>query len=174
MINQLANPAANALSNPNPVNNLRMPTPGFRSIPRPRPTPVRPTPFMPTYHRGTDFVKQTGPAMLERGEKVIPKEENMDSVKDVLGGHETKKPEKKVKHIVHRRTKNGGHIFEHHFTHPEHHEKEEHAYNSDKDAVAHFMANATDMQPQSAETGAGPEAQGGQEQAQPSPTMPSV
>lgn len=74
-------------------------------------------------------------------------EDMMNSVADVLGGPHVQKPPKQIEHIRHRRTKNGGHIFEHHFTHPEHYKFEEHAHDNTDDAVNHFIEHGTDMNP---------------------------
>lgn len=130
---------------------------GFMPGPRPRPT----SPILhniPVFHEGTNYVQKTGPAILEKGEAVIPKEKNMhgfESTKDVLGGHESHKPPKKIKEIRHRHGADGSHIFEHHHHHPEHHPMEEHTAHNDDAAVNHFMEHATSPNPGEAEANAG-------------------
>jgi hypothetical protein len=79
----------------------------------------------------------------------------MDSVKDILGGHEAHKPAKKIKEIRHRHGADGSHIFEHHHTHPEHHPMEEHTAPHDDAAIEHFMQNATQPAEGQAEAEAG-------------------
>lgn len=99
------------------------------------------------YHNGNAKVlgKNDVPAILEKGERVLSKDDNkkigkmsnMDLVKSALmykkpammahePDAEPPKPEKKLKEIRIRKSKNGGHIIEHHFTHPETHQMEEH------------------------------------------------
>ena len=80
----------------------------------------------------------------------------MMGIQDVLGGPHVTKPPKELDHIRHRRTKNKGHIFEHHFTHPEEYKHEEHAFGDDDSALKHFMTNGTDKTPEP-----DPEAAGG-------------
>lgn len=41
--------------------------------PDPQPPPPQQAQAAPSYHRGTKFVKRTGPAILQRGEAVVPK-----------------------------------------------------------------------------------------------------
>lgn len=72
--------------------------------------------------------------------------ETMKHLADVMGGGSSK-PAKKIHHIRHRRTANGGHVFEHHHTHPEHHPTEEHSYDTTDGAVSHFIDHATDENP---------------------------
>jgi hypothetical protein len=83
-----------------------------------------------SFKKGTSHVPKTGLYKLHEGEAVIPKEKNMDSMKDkmteALGG-EAKKPKKEIKEMVHRKTTNGKHIIVHKHHHPEHHPDEEHA-----------------------------------------------
>ena len=106
---------------------------------------------MKSYKKGTDYVPETGPAILHEGEAVIPKEKNkmkdngFDAVKDALGGvDKSKKPKKEIKHLVHKRSKNGGHIIEHHHTAPEHHPMEEHTFDNHDDMLNHVMEHMTD------------------------------
>lgn len=68
----------------------------------------------------------------------------LENLKDILGGPEEKKPPKTMKHILHRRTTNGGHVFEHHFTHPEHYPMEDFAHSTSDSAIQHFTDHGTD------------------------------
>ena len=83
-----------------------------------------------SFKKGTSHVPKTGIYKLHEGEAVIPKEKNMDSVKDKmissLGGDE-KKPKKEIKEMHIRKTANGKHIVKHSHHHPEHHPDEEHS-----------------------------------------------
>lgn len=71
-----------------------------------------------------------------------------------LGGDDSKPP-KVISHIVHRKSANGDHIFEHHHTHPEHHPKEEHTKRGDDEMVEHMMQHAGTPNPGEAEADAG-------------------
>ena len=111
-----------------------------------------------SFKKGTSHVPKTGIYKLHEGEAVIPKEKNMDSVKDKmissLGGDE-KKPKKEVKEIRTRKGKSGGYIHEHHHTHPEHHPMEEH---TSKDSAAmhdHMEEHMGEPNPGEAEADAG-------------------
>ena len=119
-----------------------------------------------SYAKGTSHVPKTGIYKLHEGEAVIPKDKNMDSIKDkmteALGGSD-KKPKKEIKEIRTRKGKSGGYIHEHHHTHPEHHSMEEH---TSKDAAAmhdHMEEHMGEANPGEAEADAGqhgiPEAQ---------------
>jgi len=83
-----------------------------------------------SFKKGTSHVPKTGLYKLHEGEAVIPKEKNMDSMKDkmteALGG-EAKKPKKEIKEMHVRKTANGKHIVTHKHHHPEHHPDEEHS-----------------------------------------------
>ena len=83
-----------------------------------------------SYEKGTSHVPKTGIYKLHEGEAVIPKEKNMDSMKDkmtdALGGSD-KKPKKEIKEMHVRKTANGKHIVTHKHHHPEHHPDEEHS-----------------------------------------------
>jgi hypothetical protein len=121
----MINPNMN-MSNPNPIRPEPKPDPVKNPIvPRRIGEPVRTDPFMPVsmpvFHKGTSFVEKTGPAILERGEKVIPKEKNMDSlnaIQGVLGGHNIPKTPKKIKEMIHTKSHNGRHIVTHTHHHP--------------------------------------------------------
>lgn len=95
-----------------------------------------------TFHKGTDYVPKTGAYVLEKGEKVVPKEQNMsmDHLKDALGGNDKNaKPKKELKEIRTRKAKDGKIIHEHHFTHPEHYDKEEHVSANQDELVDHML-----------------------------------
>jgi hypothetical protein len=83
-----------------------------------------------SFKKGTSHVPKTGIYKLHEGEAVIPKEKNMDNMKDkmteALGGSE-KAPKKEIKEMIHRKTANGKHIIVHKHHHPAHHPDEEHA-----------------------------------------------
>jgi hypothetical protein len=119
-------------------------------------------PGIPIFHKGVDVVPHTGPAILEKGEKVIPKEQNMDnmsSIKDILGSKETHKPKKVIKAIHTRKVKgHGGHtsyVHEHHHTHPEHHPMEEHSSANQDEMVSHMMDHMGEPNPGEQEANAG-------------------
>jgi hypothetical protein len=82
-----------------------------------------------SFEKGTSHVPKTGIYKLHEGEAVIPKDKNMDSMKDKmmdsLGGE--KKPKKEIKEMHIRKTANGKHIVTHKHHHPEHHPDEEHS-----------------------------------------------
>ena len=122
--------------------------------------PEMPIGRMPMYHSGTEYVPSTGPALLEKGEAVIPKEKNMDSVKDVLGGHGHIKAPKRIKEMVHSKSHNGKHIIVHkHHTphdHPDH--DEVHALDNMSDVHDHIENHAGEPnEGEQAEAGAGPQ-----------------
>ena len=83
-----------------------------------------------SFKQGTSHVPKTGIYKLHEGEAVVPKEKNMENLKDKvmssLGG-EDKKPKKEIKEIHIRKTANGKHIVKHVHHHPEHHPDEEHS-----------------------------------------------
>jgi hypothetical protein len=98
---------------------------------RPESSPgLRPLPPLGSYEKGTSHVPKTGIYKLHEGEAVIPKDKNMDSMKDkmteALGGSD-KKPKKEIKEMHIRKTANGKHIVTHKHHHPEHHQDEEHS-----------------------------------------------
>src|SRR5580658_7772343 len=101
---------------------------------------------MPMFHDGTSYVPHTGPALLEKGEAVIPKEENkhMNSVSDVLGGPSKIKAKKRIKEIAHSKSHNGKHIITHRH-HPPHDGKEHeeiHALDNMSDVHSHIEDHA--------------------------------
>jgi hypothetical protein len=81
-----------------------------------------------SFKKGTSHVPKTGVYKLHEGEAVIPKDKNMDSMKDKmmdsLGGD--KKPKKEIKEMVHSKSHNGHHIVVHKHHRPEHHPDETH------------------------------------------------
>lgn len=116
------------------------------SKPAPTGSPAKPH-KMPKYHKGTDYVPKTGPAVLKKGEAVLDTKEaaehramkhGMDSVASELGG-KSEKPKKEIKHIVTKKAKTGGYIHEHHHTAPEHHPMEEHVSPNQDAMVEHMM-----------------------------------
>jgi hypothetical protein len=79
------------------------------------------------YHTGTPYVPKTGPAILKKGEAVIAAEHNPmnpENLYDKVPGM-MPKPKKEMSHMMIRKAK-GGHVVEHHFTHPADHKMEEH------------------------------------------------
>lgn len=64
-------------------------------------------------------------------------------------------PEKKIKHIVTRKSANGGHVHEHHHTHPDVHPMEEHTTQGDDGMVGHMMDNMGTPNPGEAQADAG-------------------
>ncbi len=95
-----------------------------------RPGEKRPGPDgMPTYHKGVASVPKTGPAVLKKGEAVIPAEHNPmnpENMFDKVAGMPAKKPAKVIDHLKVRKAASGGHIIEHHHTEPGAHKMEEH------------------------------------------------
>lgn len=67
-----------------------------------------------------------------------------DRATSVLGGggkKSEKKPEKKISHIVVKKSHNGDHIHEHHHTHPDHHPSETHTTRGDDEMIQHLLSN---------------------------------
>jgi hypothetical protein len=105
---------------------------------------------LPVYHKGTDYVPKTGPAVLKKGEAVIPAHENpMNPMNPYAKVTEaTEKPAKKIKHIVTRKAKSGGYIHEHHHTEPMHHEMQEHVTKNQNDMLAHMKEHMGTAEPE--------------------------
>jgi len=129
----------------------------------PKGSPAKPPSKMPKYHKGTDFVPKTGPAILKKGEAVLNNKDaaehramkhGMEGAASELGGHEAK-PKKEIKHIVTKKAKSGGYIHEHHHTHPEHHPMEEHVSKDQDGMMAHMMEHMGEANPGEAEADAG-------------------
>jgi hypothetical protein len=97
-----------------------------------------------SFEKGTSHVPKTGIYKLHEGEAVIPKDKNMDSMKDKmmdsLGGE--KKPKKEIKEMIHRKTTNGKHVIVHKHHHPEHHPDEEHAMENMAEVHQHMEDHA--------------------------------
>lgn len=95
-----------------------------------RPGEKRPGPDgMPVYHKGTTSVAKTGPAIVKKGEAIIPAEHNPmnpENMFDKVAGMPAKKPAKVIDHLKVRKAASGGHIIEHHHTEPGAHKMEEH------------------------------------------------
>jgi len=124
-----------------------------------------------SFKKGTSHVPKTGIYKLHEGEAVIPKDKNMDSMKDkmteALGGND-KKPKKEIKEMVHRKTTNGKHIVVHKHHHPEHHPDEEHAMNTMAELHQHMEDHAGTPNEGEGQESAGP-AGAAQMTAAPSP-----
>jgi hypothetical protein len=101
------------------------------------------------YKKGTAYVPKTGPAMLHKGEAVIPAEGNpMGLAESALAHGEQKappKPKKRIKEIRTRKAKSGGYIHEHHHTRPDAHPMEEHTSPDQAGMLAHMTDNAPNM-----------------------------
>lgn len=97
-----------------------------------------------SFEKGTSHVPKTGIYKLHEGEAVIPKDKNMDSMKDKmmdsLGGD--KKPKKEIKEMVHSKSHNGHHIVVHKHHHPEHHPDETHTLDDMAALHAHMDQHA--------------------------------
>jgi hypothetical protein len=119
---------------------------------------------MPSYKHGTDFVPETGPAMLHKGEKVTPAKENMKNMFSKITEGDAK-PKKEIKRIIHTKMHDGKVHTTHEHHHPMH--PDEHfAHNDAKEVKAHMdqaMGGASDGAP------AGGDDQMGQLTASPSP-----
>ena len=129
--------------------------------------PAKPKGASPTpkYHKGTDYVPKTGPAILKKGEAVLNTEdasklrevkmskEWSKDAKDGLGGKD-EKPPKEISHIVHHKMVGGGHHFEHHHTHPAH-PVEHHFAKDDDGMVEHMLQHAGTPNPGEQEAEAG-------------------
>lgn len=78
-----------------------------------------------------------------------------DAVSDHMGGHDGKAPKKEIHEIRVRKGKSGGHVIEHHHTHPGHHPMEEHVTKTDDDMADHMLQNAGNPNPGEAAADAG-------------------
>jgi len=114
---------------------------------------------MKSYEKGTDFVEKTGPAILHKGEAVVPKEKNMKSVTDKmkasLSGDD--KPKKEIKEIHTRKTHDGKLVHKHIHHSPAHHPDEEHISNDSAEMHQH-MDDHAGMPPNEGEQPAAPAA----------------
>ena len=120
----------------------------------------------PKYHKGTDYVPKTGPAILKKGEAVLNTKDaakhreakNMKSTYDVsdeLGGKKEEKPKKEIAHIKTEKGKSGGYIHTHTHTHPEAHPEEKHVSPDQDQMVQHMMQNMGTPNPGETEADAG-------------------
>ncbi len=138
-----------------------------------KPAPETPKPATPKYHKGTDYVPKTGPAILKKGEAVLNNKDAEDyrqgkpmkasdamkGASEALGGKE-KTPKKEISHIVTKKAHSGGYVHEHHHKSPEHHPMETHI-SPDQDSMAeHMMQHMGEPNPGEAEAEAGPAAGG--------------
>ena len=103
-----------------------------------------------SYKTGTSFVPKTGPAILHKGEAVIPKEKNFMNAADAMAGITGKKsvPEKKIHKITTHKTDDGKMIHTHQHHHPEHHPNETHVSNNIGEAQAHMATQEPNMSAQ--------------------------
>lgn len=98
-------------------------------------------PHISSYKHGTDYVPKTGPALLHRGEKVVPAKENkMDPFAGITKGD--KKPKKEIKDMVLSKSHNGKHIMTHKHHHPEHHPDETHVLSDMAELHGHMDDHA--------------------------------
>ncbi len=132
--------------------------------PAPKSTPTT----APKYHKGTDFVPKTGPAILKKGEAVLnvkdaekhreakgmAEHKNYD-VSDELGGKKEEKPKKEIDHIKTKKAKTGGYVHTHVHTRPEHHPDETHVSATQDDMANHMMQSLGEPNPGEAEADAG-------------------
>ena len=121
---------------------------------------------MPKFHKGTDYVPKTGPAILKKGEAVLNNKDaakhreakmskgTLASVSDELSG-KAAKPKKEIKSMHIKKAANGGHIIRHEHTHPEHHPDEEHTTKTDDQLASHVLQNMGTPNPGEAEADAG-------------------
>jgi hypothetical protein len=107
---------------------------------------AKPLGAMLSYKHGTEYVKETGPALLHKGEAVIPKEKNMKNMKDHmmagLSEGEDKKPKKEIKRIITHKSHDGKFIHTHEHHHPEHHPDETHVSNDMAELHQHMEDHA--------------------------------
>lgn len=124
-----------------------------------------------SYKDGTDFVPETGPALLHKGEAVIPAEKNManSDVMALVPGRTAKKPPKVRSHMTLESHEDGSHTITHHYTHPEHHKPKSHGLSNMDALIDHLQEHAGQPNSGEAEADAGnPESyQGGQPAASP-------
>lgn len=127
---------------------------------------------IPKYHKGVASVPKTGPAILKKGEAVIPAEKNpmnaMSAMEGITGAKA--KPPKKIKSITHTKTDDGKIVHTHKHHHPEHHADETHVSNSMKEAQDHMAEQEPNMSAQPPEMPA-PAPEGG---ATPAGSMPGA
>jgi hypothetical protein len=101
----------------------------------------------PKYHKGVAVVPKTGPAILKKGEAVIPAEKNpMNPFAKITDGD--KKPRKALKSMHVTATDNKKHIVTHKHHHPEHHPDTTHAMDTPDEVGQHVAQNAPNIEPQ--------------------------
>lgn len=132
-----------------------------KGMTQPDPVPVQPPIDIkagikaPVYHKGIAVVPKTGPAILEKGEAVVSKENNpMSHLADMMGGKD-EKPAKEIHEIRTRKAHGGGFIHKHVHTHPEHHKDEEHVSANQDGMVSHMLEHMGTPNPGEAEADAG-------------------
>lgn len=105
-----------------------------------------------SYKKGTDYVPKTGPAVLHKGEAVVPAKENKITDSSIYNKvtEGDKKPKKTLKSIHTRKAKDGSFIHEHNFHHTSH-KTEEHTSPDVKAALAHMEQHAPTMEAEQAE-----------------------
>ena len=157
--------------------------------PKPISTPKKSS--SPKYHDGIDYVPNTGPAILKKGEAVLNPEDAAEhrkekksmtkhkiDVSDELGGKK-EKPKKEIKHILTKKSADGKHhIHIHVHTHPDHPD-EEHVSAGNDGLVEHMMDHMGEPNPGEAEADAGqsgipPQSAGASAQPQPAQPMPQA
>jgi hypothetical protein len=101
-------------------------------------------PHIRSFKTGTDYVPETGLALVHKGEKIIPAKDNPMSFSpaDAMARIAPKKPKKEIKEMVHTKSHNGKHIVTHRHHHPEHHPDETHVMNNMSDVASHMEAHA--------------------------------
>lgn len=105
---------------------------------------------LPSYKHGTDSVPETGPAVLHKGEAVIPAKDNpMANIYSKITEGD-KQPKKSLKEIRVRKAKDGSHIIEHHHHHPAH-KMEEHTAKDGAALQAHMDEHVPTMEAQQPE-----------------------
>src|SRR5208282_1002570 len=67
---------------------------------------------MPSYKHGTDFVPETGPAMLHKGEAVTPAKDNMKNMYSKITEGDAK-PKKEIREMSVKKTHDGKHVVTH-------------------------------------------------------------
>ena len=122
---------------------------------------------MPKFHKGTDYVPKTGPAILKKGEAVLNNKDaakhreakmskgTLASVSDELSG-KAAKPKKEIKHIITKKAADGkNHIHTHVHTHPEHHPDEDHVSQGNDGLASHMLEHMGTPNPGEADADAG-------------------
>src|SRR5882672_9732 len=95
---------------------------------------------LPSYKHGTDYVPKTGPAVLHKGERVVPAKDNMKNMYSKVTEGDGKPP-KKVKEIHTSKTHDGKYLHRHVHHHSMHHPDETHVSNDAKEMAEHMAAN---------------------------------